>query len=195
MENEVFHHISPGLWHYAKNCWDAANSLQPLLQKALTVVPDLKALETWVILKATAGLSLILKECANNIKVCCFRLTDVYLIWCLCCDLSRWEERGFNAWWSWWRSERVVYLNFLLGKLHSISNSIATLDLGGGSTQITFATNNSQTLVSLEFELLLKVIVKRDIEGEPEYIYTDSYLGYGLMSARKALLLNNYINY
>jgi hypothetical protein len=67
--------------------------------------------------------------------------------------------------------------------------------LGGGSTQITFATNNTQTLVSLEFELLLKVIVKRDIEGEAEYIYTDSYLGYGLMSARKALLLNNYTNY
>jgi apyrase len=67
LENEVFHHISPGLSYYAKNSSDAANSLQPLLQKALTVVPDFKALETSVILKATAGLRLIPKESAYNI--------------------------------------------------------------------------------------------------------------------------------
>ena len=34
-------------------------------------------------------------------------------------------------------------------------------------------------------------IVKRDIEGEPEYIYTHSYLGFGLMSARKRILLQS----
>lgn len=35
-------------------------------------------------------------------------------------------------------------------------------------------------------------IVKRYIEGEPEYIYTHSYLGNGLMSARKSILLKNF---
>src|SRR6202008_2570911 len=29
------------------------------------------------------------------------------------------------------------------------------------------------------------------IEGEPEYIYTHSYLGFGLMSARKKILLES----
>ncbi len=51
------------------------------------------------------------------------------------------RDEGLYAWYT---------VNFLLGKLHDISNSIATLDLGGGSTQITFATNNTETLVSLK---------------------------------------------
>lgn len=33
--------------------------------------------------------------------------------------------------------------------------------------------------------------MKEDIEGEPEYIYTQSYLGFGLMSARKSIILSN----
>jgi Golgi nucleoside diphosphatase len=61
------------------------------------------------------------------------------------------RDEGLYAWYT---------FNLLLGKLHDISNSIAILDLGGGSTQITFAINNTQTLVSLEFELLLKVIFR-----------------------------------
>lgn len=40
-------------------------------------------------------------------------------------------------------------VNFLLDKLHNISESIVTLDLGGGSTQVTFSTNDIHTLVSL----------------------------------------------
>jgi ectonucleoside triphosphate diphosphohydrolase 5/6 len=181
LENEVFHHITPGLSFYAKNSSDAANSLQPLLQKALTVVPEFKALETSIILKATAGLRLIPKESANNIlKSVHEKLNSTpYKVDENAVSMLDDRDEGLYAWYT---------VNFLLGKLHDISNSIATLDLGGGSTQITFATNNTETLVRSPNGF----IVKRDIGGEPEYIYTHSYLGYGLMSARKALLLNNY---
>lgn len=34
-------------------------------------------------------------------------------------------------------------------------------------------------------------IAKHNIEGEPEYIYTHSYLGNGLMSARESILISN----
>ena len=101
-------------------------------------------------------------------------------------------------------------VNFLQDKLHNISESIATLDLGGGSTQITFSTNDIHTLVSELYDTMhggqnlltsfcfvsLKVmsppsyISKQNIEGEPEYIYTHSYLGNGLMSARQSILLD-----
>lgn len=52
------------------------------------------------------------------------------------------RDEGLFAWYT---------VNFLLSKLHDIQTSIATLDLGGGSTQVTFATNNTETLVILLF--------------------------------------------
>lgn len=48
------------------------------------------------------------------------------------------NDEGIYAWYT---------VNFLLEKLHNISSSIVTMDLGGGSTQITFASNANQTLV------------------------------------------------
>lgn len=48
------------------------------------------------------------------------------------------KDEGLYAWYT---------VNHLLDKLHNISESIATLDLGGGSTQVTFSTNDMQTLV------------------------------------------------
>lgn len=49
------------------------------------------------------------------------------------------QDEGLFAWYT---------VNFLLDRLHNISESIATLDLGGGSTQVTFSTNDINTLVS-----------------------------------------------
>ena len=49
------------------------------------------------------------------------------------------RDEGLFAWYT---------VNFLLDKLHNISESIAILDLGGGSTQVTFSTNDIQTLVN-----------------------------------------------
>lgn len=48
------------------------------------------------------------------------------------------RDEGLFAWYT---------VNFLMGKLHNISESFAALDLGGGSTQVTFSTNNVHTLV------------------------------------------------
>lgn len=184
LENEIFHHITPGLSSYAHNSSDAANSLQPLLQKAFKIVPDSKAEETSIILKATAGLRLIPKQSADNIlKSVKQKLESTpYKVNEDSVSILDDRDEGLFAWYT---------VNFLLGKLHDIQSSIVTLDLGGGSTQITFATNNTETLVRSPNGF----IAKRDIEGEPEYIYTHSYLGFGLMSARSKILLNsNYAN-
>lgn len=51
------------------------------------------------------------------------------------------QDEGLFAWYT---------VNFLLDRLHNISESVATLDLGGGSTQVTFSTADVNTLVSLE---------------------------------------------
>jgi Golgi nucleoside diphosphatase len=59
------------------------------------------------------------------------------------------RDEGLYAWYT---------VNFLLSKLHDIKTSIVTLDLGGGSTQITFATNNTETLVCLGIQEIFFVI-------------------------------------
>ena len=160
LENEFFNYVNPGLSYYTHNSSEAAQSLDPLLKKALTTVPEHKALETNIILKATAGLRLLPKEAADNILKSVKQklhstpyrgLTSAYAInlylfkmdFVLVSEdaVSMLDDRdeGLFAWYT---------VNFLLSKLHDIQTSIVTLDLGGGSTQITFATNNMETLVS-----------------------------------------------
>ncbi|CAG2171607.1 unnamed protein product [Oppiella nova] len=166
LENETFLSITPGLSSFAGNSSHAAHSLQPLLGKALATVPDHKALDTSIILKATAGLRLIPKLSADNIlKSVREKLESTpYRVNANSVSILDDRDEGLYAWYT---------VNFLLSKLHDIKTSIVTLDLGGGSTQITFATNNTETLVRSP----AGYIVKEDIEGEPEYIYTHSYLG------------------
>lgn len=52
------------------------------------------------------------------------------------------RDEGLYAWYT---------VNFLLSKLHDITTSLVTIDLGGGSTQMTFATNDTETLVSVDY--------------------------------------------
>ncbi|CAG2113348.1 unnamed protein product, partial [Medioppia subpectinata] len=178
LESETFQSIKPGLSSYADSPTDAAVNLQPLLDRALAAVPDHHELHTGLILKATAGLRLIPKLSADTIlesvrqklESTPFRVDDNSV------SILDDRDEGLYAWYT---------VNFLLSKLHDIHTSIVTLDLGGGSTQITFATNTTETLVRSPNGY----IVKEDIEGEPEYLYTHSYLGFGLMSARKRILL------
>lgn len=64
-------------------------------------------------------------------------------------DVSMLDEKdeGVFAWYT---------INFLVNRLHNVSESLATLDLGGGSTQITFSTSDLKTLVSFDMVLLVE---------------------------------------
>ncbi|XP_022253762.1 ectonucleoside triphosphate diphosphohydrolase 6-like [Limulus polyphemus] len=175
--DEYFQEVKPGLSSYAESPSKAASSIVPLLEKAKTVIPAERWSTTPLTLKATAGLRLlpahsadaILDEVNKKIKYYPFHLMNDSV------SIMNGEDEGLFAWYT---------VNFLLGHLNNASHSVVTLDLGGGSTQITFQPVSLETLVSIPKEDLVKL----KIQENPGYLYSHSYLGNGLMSARLSIL-------
>ncbi|OTF69481.1 hypothetical protein BLA29_009120, partial [Euroglyphus maynei] len=140
LEREDFFHTTPGLSSFNDNHTELTENLRPLIDKALDIVPTFLAKQTPIILKATAGLRLLTNNDANRIldhvqqqfRSLPFKIDDNSV------SMLSENDEGLFAWYT---------VNFLLQKLHKINESIATLDLGGGSTQITFSTNNIDTLI------------------------------------------------
>ncbi|XP_067136580.1 ectonucleoside triphosphate diphosphohydrolase 5-like isoform X1 [Centruroides vittatus] len=176
LSDEYFQEVRPGLSSYSENPHKAAESIVPLLERATQIVPSDKWHKTPVLLKATAGLRLLPSDSADKI------LNEVKLLFHNfpfqiredSVSVMDGEDEGLFAWFT---------VNFLLDLLGD-ENSIATLDLGGGSTQVTFAPNDVKTLVFSPKEY----IIKRTIQNESIILYTHSYLGLGLMSARLGIL-------
>lgn len=77
-------------------------------------------------------------------------------------------------------------VNFLLGRL-STGNTVAALDLGGGSTQVTFAPKDPKQNPNFA-NFMHKVPVGN---GEIE-VFTTSYLNLGLMAVRHAVFTHGY---
>merc|ERR1712241_1420743 len=90
-------------------------------------------------------------------------------------------EEGLYAWFT---------VNYLLGSFETkkkVWNSAACLDLGGGSTQITFSPKKFPVA---GIEGRKHFVHKVDIlEGNPLDVYSHSYLGLGLMAAREAIFV------
>jgi len=76
-------------------------------------------------------------------------------------------------------------VNFLLGSLGGtgLDHTVPTIDLGGGSMQLTFYPKEKITIDSAPSDY----IVSKTAFGDSFQLYTHSYLGVGLMSAREAL--------
>ncbi|XP_076316787.1 LOW QUALITY PROTEIN: ectonucleoside triphosphate diphosphohydrolase 5-like [Tachypleus tridentatus] len=175
--DEYFQEVKPGLSSYAESPSEVASSIVPLLEKAKTVIPPELWSSTPLSLKATAGLRFlpthtadaILDEVDKKIKSYPFDASNGSV------SIMNGDDEGIFAWYT---------VNFLLGHLSSGSHTVATLDLGGGSTQITFQPTNLEMLASIPTEYLVKL----NIQEKPAFLYTHSYLGNGLMSARLSIL-------
>ena len=180
---------SSGLSAYENDPQRAAESLDILLDAALEKVPDkLKACSP-IAVKATAGLRLIGQEKSKRIlKEVRHRLETKYPF-----PVVSEEENGVSIMDG---SDEGVYswitINYLLGKIGGPDHSetAAVLDLGGGSTQIVFEPG---------FEGLASGgMPKKLADGDHKYelnfggrkfdLYQHSHLGYGLNSARQAIL-------
>lgn len=84
------------------------------------------------------------------------------------------SDEGIFAWFT---------INFLLDTIYSSpTKTVAALDLGGGSTQITFAALTPSSLSQKEF------IYYANTPGKKIPVYTHSYLGLGLMATRKEII-------
>ncbi|XP_050999402.1 ectonucleoside triphosphate diphosphohydrolase 6 isoform X2 [Acomys russatus] len=93
-----------------------------------------------------------------------------------CVSIMNGTDEGVSAW---------ITVNFLTGSLKTPgSSSVGMLDLGGGSTQITFLPRVEGTLqASPPGHLTALQMFNRTYK-----LYSYSYLGLGLMSARLAIL-------
>ncbi|EHK26083.1 uncharacterized protein TRIVIDRAFT_36017 [Trichoderma virens Gv29-8] len=166
----------------------AAKSLDPLMAVAMEHVPEALKKCSPVAVKATAGLRLIGKELADAILVEVRRhLEQDYPFPVVSAEqngvaIMDGSDEGVYAW---------ITTNYLLGKIGGPdkSETAAVFDLGGGSTQIVFEPTFKGVPGGGMPEKLAPGDHKYELDfgGHKFDLYQHSHLGYGLMSARKAL--------
>lgn len=176
LDRELFVENKPGLSAFAQNPQQGAKSINTLLDRAKQEIPEKYWSKTPLVLKATAGLRLLpakqaeglLNSVRNLFKKSQF-LTNADSV-----AIMDGVDEGIFSWFT---------VNFLLERLSSNADrTVAALDLGGGSTQVTFEPTTPSTLKQTEYV--------HNVNGVKGVIpvYTHSYLGLGLMAARKEIL-------
>jgi guanosine-diphosphatase len=182
-EYETFVQKQPGLSAYAGLPDDAAQSLDSLLGAAMRVVPEALRRCTPVAVKATAGLRLLgAAQSAEILDAVRRHLSTAYPFPLASPDpvvIMDGRDEGVFAW---------VTSNYLMDTIRADSPKTAApyavLDLGGASTQIVFEPVFHQAIPDAavregehRYEL--------SFGGKERVLYQHSYLGYGLMRARK----------
>nr|XP_044604131.1 ectonucleoside triphosphate diphosphohydrolase 6 isoform X5 [Equus asinus] len=207
LTHETFKALKPGLSAYADDVEKSTPGIQELLDVAKQDIPFDFWKATPLVLKATAGLRLLPGEKAQKLleKVKEVFKASPFLVGDDCVSIMNGTDEGVSAW---------ITINFLTGSLETPGrSSVGMLDLGGGSTQITFLPRVEGTLhtsppghlTSLQmFNRTYKLYSYRpgdvlDMERRtaPRASHGSqpltrpslhSYLGLGLMSARLAIL-------
>ncbi|OAP62574.1 hypothetical protein AYL99_01801 [Fonsecaea erecta] len=177
-----------GLSSYKTDAEGAARSLDPLMEVAMASVPNEYKSCTPIAVKATAGLRLLGDEMSAKILEAVRNRLETHYPFPVVSrekggvEIMKGEDEGVFAW---------ITTNYLLGKIGGPDETptAAIFDLGGGSTQIVFQPTfkNSphggmpQKMEEGDHKYNLK------FGGREFELYQHSHLGYGLMSARKAL--------
>lgn len=179
LSEEHFYQVKPGLSDYANNPEKGADSIKGLLKKSEEIIPKELWKVTPVSLKATAGLRMLPENSSNKLLQEVERLfndSPFFTPKQKAVSIMDGPDEGLFAW---------ITVNFLLGGLGIGSSKVyGTLDLGGGSTQITL---NPVTLVTLKD--LPHGFTRHILIGNHQFtLYTHSYLGLGLMAARTSIL-------
>lgn len=196
LELEHFDHLQPGLSSYKTDARGAANSLRPLLDRAMRLIPPSLHACTPISLKATAGLRLLPGTQSEEIIHAVRTLLEAHYPFRVAdegdgigkrnargVEIMDGREEGVYAW---------ITVNYLLNLIGAEGppgdtppQTAAVLDLGGGSTQIVFEPrmpDPSQGMHPGEHVYHL-----RDFENTSFTLYQNSYLGYGLKQARQSI--------
>ncbi|KAG2502069.1 hypothetical protein HYH03_000562 [Edaphochlamys debaryana] len=175
--SDTFEQLKPGLSSFADDPAKGAASLQPLLDTALKTVPANLQSSTPISLKATAGLRLlpgdkadkILKAVEELLRKQPFKLAPGGVA------IMDGKDEGAFAW---------LTLNYLLGKLSGpVSQTVAAIDMGGGSIQEAFALEDADAAAAPK-----EYVSVLNGGGKKINVYVHSYLGYGLMAGRAKLI-------
>lgn len=177
LDDELFEQVKPGLSSFADDPVKGAQSIEVLLNKAKAVIPKSEWQHTPLSMKATAGLRLLPKDKADKLLKECEKLFENsgFLTSKKSVSIMDGTDEGIFSWFT---------VNFLLDRLNTQNhkNTVAALDLGGGSTQVTFAPDTDH------IKKQEKHIYSINAFSNNISIYTHSYLGMGLMAARKEIL-------
>ncbi|XP_042359569.1 ectonucleoside triphosphate diphosphohydrolase 5-like isoform X1 [Plectropomus leopardus] len=179
LDNEMFHSLKPGLSAYADSPEMAGHTVRMLLKVAKKTVPRLEWKRTPLVLRATAGLRLLAADKAQALLEQVQHVFDEspFLVPDNSVSIMNGTNEGILAW---------ISVNYLTGHLKAQSKkTVGILDLGGGSTQITFLPKTRETIESVP---VADYIARFDISNQTFELYTYSYLGHGLMAARLAAL-------
>lgn len=178
IENSIFEQIKPGLSSYAENPRQGAKKIEELLSKAKDFVPKEEWSNTPLAVRATAGLRLLPPQQAQGLLDEVNRVFEnsPFYVNQNSVAIMDGKDEGLYAWFT---------VNFLLDRIFgNTNNTVATLDLGGGSTQITFVPKNSEVIRKEVPDYISEV----SLLHHPIPLYSHSYLGLGLMIARKEIL-------
>lgn len=208
LENEVFDMLRPGLSSFKGDPKAAADSLRPLLATSLKSIPQSLQECTPIAVKATAGLRLLGQQESNEILRAVRRMIGQEYPFVLAdgsatkgfvelapgggeiegkaVEIMDGRDEGVFAW---------ITVNYLLGLIgppfpgqssSGRQQTAAVLDLGGASTQIVFepaaATDPAHEMRPGEHVYALRNFGG---SGRDYTLYQNSYLGYGLMQARR----------
>lgn len=196
LESEHFDHLEPGLSSYKTDAQGAANSLRPLLDGAMRLIPEPLQSCTPISLKATAGLRLLPGTQSTEIINAVRNLLETQYPFPIAdgpdelgqrsrrgVEIMDGREEGVYAW---------ITVNYLLNLIGAQGppgapspQTAAVLDLGGGSTQIVFEPRMPDPKQGMHpgehvYEL-------HDFENSSFTLYQNSYLGYGLKQARQSV--------
>lgn len=198
LEDETFEMIKGGLSSFKANAKGAAHSLKPLLQTAMNTVPESLRSCTPISVKATAGLRLLGAEMSRNILDAVRKMLEDEYPFPIAdgpnrngVEIMEGRDEGVFAW---------ITVNYLLNRIGSDDptsakdvKTAAVMDLGGASTQIVFEpiyTSDTQGMHPGEHVYELS-----NFGGKKHILYQNSYLGYGLMEARKSINSLSYLSY
>ncbi|KAJ2596116.1 Guanosine-diphosphatase [Coemansia sp. RSA 1722] len=185
LEDEIFEQIKGGLSSFGDNADGAAHSLDGLMETAMKGVPEELRACTPIAVKATAGLRMLGAEKSDRIlEAVRTHLEHDYpfkLIPNSPVEIMDGKDEGIYAW---------ITVNFLLGTLGKEEHkTAATFDLGGGSTQIVFEPRYENWNAETSGPKLAAGEHRYEMSygGQQYTLYQHSYLGYGLMEARKKI--------
>lgn len=175
LEEEYFEESKPGLSSFADDPDKGADTIIHLINQVKDFVPDDKKAKTPLIVRATAGLRLLPAKHANDLiesaKTAIKKLG--YHIGPNAVTIMDGADEGIFIWYT---------VNLLHDHLNTVK-TLAALDLGGGSTQITYELNEAETKTFPSEDQF--VVPSGSINRT---VYTHSYLNLGLLAARYGVL-------
>lgn len=171
LDNELFRELKPGLSSLTPE--KGAQQITQLLKEAKDFIPASYRSKTPLALKATAGLRLLGAAKSEEIleAVRAVFAQSGFLVNDHSVEIMDGTDEGIFSWFT---------VNYLSNRLTS-RNTAAALDLGGGSTQVTYELN--EDLPSYKDFIHAVPIFNSELN-----VFTHSYLGLGLMALRHAVI-------